>query len=898
MRVVRHVWAGFTRLWRKDRSEQELDRELQHFLEASIEAKLGAGMDREAAERAARLELGSPAAVKDWVRDVGWESRLESVWQDVRYAGRILRRNRGFGAAAIATLALGIGASTAIFSVAYGVTMRPLPYPAPDRLVLLYEARPADGRLEHEVSIAAFHAWRQGAPSIESAALYAKPRTRLLADADGTPLALMSVSPSLFDVLGVRPVLGSGFRPEAEYTRYTDEAVLSFSAWQRLFGGRTDVIGRQLEFRGSGDNYFVRIVGVMPQGFAFAEPADVWRPTLLVELPISPLLRQWRYERAVARLRDGVSVARVRAEVVSISSQLAVDFPKTNAGWTAAVVPLHDAIVGNFGRATWLLMASVVVVLLVACINVAGLVASRAVARERETSVRLALGAGSWRLVRLWVAEAMLLGIAGGALGLTLAWLGVKALLAAAPPGIPRIDAINLDAAVLMLSAGATLIAVAFTSVAPVLVARRRNLTTGLRSASAAAGDPPRSHAARVGVIVAQCAGAAVLVALGILLTRSFNKLVATDLGWNPAAVLSLRASPPMPRELERPWARYVDWSERLVRRLEALPEIERAAITTQIPLSADTYPASVARGRGKGSGEDARWPTVQHNVSDGYFETMAIELLEGRAFNSSDRFDALALVDSKHRPPSGSAIVTESLARSLWPGQSALGQPLWLPNIDGVTWREVVGIVEDIDFHAVGETAGHHVFVPWTQGPTGNPRLVVKGSGNTASLVSIVRGVLQEVEPGTHVDQVVPLDALTSRATAQPRFTSRVAMLFAALALLLAAVGIHGTLAYAVRARTREIGIRVALGASTRDILGRTLAAGLMPAVVGGTIGVAAALAIARMFQNLLFEISPLDPLTLVATAGALGGAALVAAIGPAARAARVDPLAALRTE
>ena len=897
MRALHRFLSGWRALASRTRTEQDLDDELRQFYEASVEAKVAAGMSHDEARRAASAELGSAAAVKDWVRDVGWETRLASVWQDVRYGMRTLRRNPSFAAASAATLALGIGASTAIFSVAYGVSMRPLPYAAPERLVRLFEARPSVGPIDHEVSIAAFDAWRQGAPSIASAALYDKPRTRLLADTDRTPLALMSVSPSFFEVLGVRPVIGPGFGPENAYTRYTREVVLAFGAWQRLFGGRPDVIGRQLEFKGVGDNDIVRIVGVMPADFAFAEPADVWQPTVQVERPIPSLFRQWRYERAVARLREGATIEQVRAEVVSISAQLARNFPKTNAGWSATVVPLHDAIVGKFGRATWLLMASVVVVLLIACANVGGLVASRAIARARETSVRVALGAGSWRLIRLWATEAIILSVGGAAVGLLLAWAGVKGLLAAVPPGIPRLDAIALDGVVLTLAAGATLVAVAFTSLAPLIVARGRDITTGLRSASAA-GDQPRSHVARVSVIVAQCAGAAVLVSVGILLTRSFNNLLATDLGWDAEAVLSLRAAPPMPSGLRRPWARYVDWSDRLVQQLEARPNIELAAITTQIPLSADTYPASVSRGRGKGTGGEVRWPTVQHSITGGYFGVMGIEVLQGRTFDDTDRFDAAALIDSDRRPPVGSAIVTESLARVLWPGETALGKPLWLPNGDNVTWRQVVGVVEDIDFHAVGEPSGHHVFVPWTQYPTGNPRLVVKGSATMAPLISTVRAVLQEVEPGTHVDQVAPLEALTSQATAQPRFTSRVALLFAALALLLAAVGIHGTLAYAVRARTRELGIRVALGASTRHIWARTLRAGVAPAVVGGVIGTAAAFALARMFQSLLFEISPLDPVTLLASGGALVAAAVLAAAGPATRAARVDPLTALRTD
>ena len=900
MSVLHRLARSITAVFRRRQQEAELDAELEEFLQASIDAKLAAGMPKVVAERAARLELGSRAAVKDWVRDVGWETRLESCWQDLRYAARALRRNPAFAGAGIATLALGIGASTAIFSVAYGVVIRPLPFPDPDRLVRLYEARPSEQQLEHEVSVGAFHAWREGAPSIESSAMFAKPSTRFLTDRDGTPLAIMSVSPTLFGVLGVTPHLGPGFKPERDYTRYNadDEGVLSYAAWQRLFGGRPDVVGQQLEFSGVGDNDLVRIVGVMPEGFTFAEPADMWKPTLLVEAPGSRVMRQWRYDRAVARLRPGTSIEQVRAELSAISARLGLQFPDTNAGWSASVESLQDAIVGRFRRAAWLLLAAVGVMLLIACVNVGGLLASRAVARERETAVRVALGAGSWRLLRLWLAEATLLSAVGAATGVLLAWSGVHALRTAAPPGVPRLDAISLDLPVFLIAGASTLLALFTSAMAPLAVARRRDLTNGLRAGAPGSGDTPGRQTARAALVVAQCAGAAALVVLAVLLTRSFNNLLAVDLGWDAEGVLSLKASPPIPRDLRRPWARYVEWSDRLTERLNSVPGIEGAAITTQIPLSADTYPASVARGRGKGGSDDRRWPSVQHNVSNGYFQTMGIALVSGRLFDDSDRFSPTQLVDSAVRPPYGSAVITESLARTLWPGTPAVGQALWLPAIDNVGWRQVVGVVEDIDFHAVAEVPIHHVFVPWTQLPTGNPRLVVKGTGTGAALAPVVRAVLQEVDPGTHVDQVIPLDALVGRATAQSRFTSRLVGLFGALALILAGVGIHGTLAYLVRARARDMGIRVTLGASRRDILVRTLSNGLAPAIVGFLLGTAAAAALARAFGALLFDVSPLDARSLAVGGVTLLLVALAAASGPARSAARVDPLVALRTE
>jgi predicted permease len=771
-----------------------------------------------------------------------WNQRsrpLEGLGQDFRLAFRSLRRRPGFMAAAVATLALGIGASTAIFSVAYGISLRPLPYPRADRLIRVYEASPANGKAREDVSVGAFHEWREGASSIESAALYAKPNTRFLAGGDQQAVRMMSVSPAFFDVVGARPLLGSGFKPEKEYTRYTAdaEAMLSHAAWQRLFGGRPDVVGQQLEFSGVVDNDVYRIVGVMPADFAFDQPVDLWRPTKIVELPVGRLMRNLRSDRAVARLRPDATIDRARAELGAVSARLAREFPASNGGWTVSVESLHESIVGSFGRATWLLLAAVAVVLLVACLNVSALLIARAVSRTRETAVRAAFGAEPWRLLRLWLAEASMLAWLGGGLGVLLAWSGISALKASAPPGIPRLDAIALDLPTLMVAVCSTALAVLIFTVAPLGRAPRTQLVEGLRAGSDGAGDSRSRQLSRSALTLAQCAGAATLVVLAVLLSRSFIKLMAVDLGWDAGGVLSMAVAPPVPRQLPRPWFRLVEVSDRLIARLETTPGIVRAAVTTQVPLSPDAFPSTLARGRGKGSTETTRWPVVQHNVTDGYFDLMDIRLVAGRPFSPSDRFTE-PQVNRTAAAERGVAIVSEQTARAVWPGQSAIGQALWLPDIDGVTWREVVGVVEDIQFHAVGERPALHVFVPWTQMSIGRVRLLVKGTSTGAALAPLVRQVVQEVEPGTRIDQVAALDALISRATAQPRFTTRLVAAFGALALMLAAVGIYGTLSYLVGSRVREIGIRLALGASRSRILSNVLWRGIGPALAGGVLG------------------------------------------------------------
>lgn len=814
---------------------------------------------------------------------------------DLALAVRTLRRRPGFAAAAIATLALGIGASTAIFSVAYGVSLRPLPYPEPDRLIRIYEANPANGKLKEDASEAAFHAWREGAPAIASAALYAKRVTRFLADAERTPLTMSSVSPAFFAVLGVSPLLGEGFKPESAYTPRTasEEVMLSHGAWLRLFGGARDVIGKPVVLAGIGDDDAFRIVGVLPEDSAFDRSVDLWMPSNIPRIPIPRIVRTWRYDQVVARLRPDATIDDARAQLEGVARRLAAEFPAQHGGWTVTIEPLHDSIVGNFARATWMLLAAVAVVLLVACLNVGGLLAARAISRERETAVRFALGAGPWRLLRHWFAEAAVLCAAAAGLGLFVAWSGVALLKAAAPPGIPRLDAIALDTSALLVSLGAALLAVAIFTVAPAAQSRMRP-AGGLRAASVSAGAGRTRQTLRAALTMAQCAGAAALVVVALMLARSFVKLTAVDLGWEPARVLTLNAAPPIPRELRRPWFRLREWSERVVARLEAAPGVEGVAISTHVPLAPQPYLSTVARGRGKGSTDTTRWPGVEHHITDNYFDVMGIRVLEGRRFDAGDRYTEAQMIDSAARPERGPVIVSESTAQALWPGERAIGQALWLPDIDNVSWREVVGVVEDIQFHAVGEQPAMHVFVPWSQYTTTRPRFIVRGTASAA----VVRDAIRSVESGTYIDQVATLDALVASATAQPRFTTRLVSAFGALALLLAAVGIYGTLSYIVGARTREIGVRLALGASRRAIVAIVVRHGVIPAAVGGLTGLAMAAAAVRTFRALLFGVEPVDPASFGAGGAALLLVALVAALGPALRASRVDPASALRAE
>ena len=827
-------------------------------------------------------------------RDLSLGAALRGISDDLRHAARSVRRTPGFAAAAILLIALGIGASTAIFSVVHGVALRPLPYPGADRIIRIYEANPAAGKLREDVSEPAFHEWRTSAPSLATTALLNNVRTQFLEGQHEQPVYTMAVSPAFFDVLGVAPALGAGFRPETEYTAATRrEVVISHSAWQRLYGGDPAAVGRSVRF--ADDDNAHRIAGVMPEGFAFGTPVDFWKPHL-VTLPPGRVTRNWRYDRVIARLADGATIQQARAELETVAARLAREFPSQHGGWTVSVESLQASVVGAFERISWLLLATVTVVLAVTYLNVGGLLVARSVARQRDTAVRAALGAGGWRLVRLRLAEATLLGGSGALLGVLLAWLSVDALKAAAPPGIPRLDEIALDLQTVTVAGAAGLVAVLVFTLAPGRT-RSGDLVSGLRAAAPGAGGTRRWQATRMALTVAQCAGAAALLVLSMLLTRSFIKLTSVDLGWQPNGILSMKVSPPILRAERRPWFRYVEWSDRLVARLESTPGIERAAITTQVPLAPQPYPSVVARGRGKAGGDEGRWPAIRHNVTDGYFDTMLVPLLAGRTFNASDRLSATDL-NGPGTVERGVAIVSESAARTLWPGESAIGKILWLPDIDRVTWREVVGVVADIQFQSVGESPGLHVFVPWTQFSTGNPRLLVRASGDAAAASALVRRVVDDVERGTLIEAIAPLDVLYDAATAQPRFTTQLVAGFGSLALLLAAVGIYGTLSYLVSTRRREIGIRLALGATPSAIMSTVMRRGVAPALAGGLAGLAAAVGVARVFRALLFGIEPIDPISVAAGGTLLALVAAAAAFLPAWRASSVNPSTALRSE
>ena len=879
-------------MFRRTRFDEEMREELQHHLAEREAAYIRDGLTPEEARRRARLDFGNPQVIHEQSRDVWIVRMLDELRRDVAIAARSIRSAPVFAAATIATFALGIGAATAIFSVAYGVAFRPLPYPGADRLVRIYESNTKTSEPKLQVSMGTFQAWRESVPSLESLALFSRgERVAYTAGDNPQPITNMSVSPGFFEVLGARPLIGRTFKPESEYTRRTtNEFVLSYGAWQRLFGGDPNIAGRLFYIREDDDP--IRIVGVMPADFSFENQVDVWRPNI-VELPVARILRAWRYDHVVARLKPGRTLEHLRAELDVVSARLAQEHPATNGGWTAAAEPLRDAIIGGFGRASWLFLAAVGAVLLAACANVAGLLTARSLARTRETGIRITLGAGWGRVARLWMAETFLLAGAGAVAGVTLAWWLVRLLRAAAPPGLPRVEHIAVDWPVLAGATVVTLMAALVCALAPLGTLRRERLAGSLAAGSTRTSDTPTRKRVSAALVAVQAGAALALIVLSLVFGRSFLNLISVDLGWQPARLLALDVSPTMPPNMRRPWFLYTQWADALVSRLEQTPGIARAAVTTSVPFSGRVYAAAIGRGAAVNRTEP-RWPVTLHMVTPRYFEMMGLGLARGRLFTADDRFEERVRIGETPEP-SGVAILSESAARALWPGEDPIGKVFHIPS-QITAPQTVVGIVKDVRFASVIEPPGLEVFLPWAQQPTGNPRLIVQAVEDAAAIAPAVRGALLAENARTGIDRVTPVEALVDRATAPARVTRNLIAGLGLLALVLAGVGVFGGLSMLVAAGARETAVRMALGASPRMTMRAMLLRGLTPVAIGAAGGVMAAALLVHGARGLLYGIARVDAPSLAAGLAVVSLVTALACLIPALRASRTDPLSVLR--
>ncbi len=806
---------------------------------------------------------------------------MESLLRDVTYGARTLLRSPGVSLLAVLTLALGIGANTAIFSVIHAVLLRPLPYPEADRLVFLTEW--SEQVPEMSFSVANLKDLRDRAGSLESLVGYHSAEF-VFSDGAGEPERVRGrrVSSGLVATLGKPPVLGRAFTPEEDQPGAERVALLGEGFWERRFGRDPSVVGRSLSL--SGESFTV--IGVLPRTLHGSwKQVDVFTSLLRLEDTIGGEKNRGNHPGiyVVARLAKGAGVDQARAEVKQVAARLAEEHPNSNARQSMTLEPLQEAFVGDLRPALLTLLGAVLCVLLIACANVANLLLARAAVRTREVAVRQALGAKRSRLMRQLLTESVLLSLCGGMLGVVFAFWGLRLLVASLPDGVPRADEIGLDTPVLLATlAVAVLTGLAF-GLAPAFSLSSTRLSEPMREGGRGSTGPGHRRL-RDGLVMAEVALSLVLLVGAGLLLRSFFRVLQADAGFTAEGVLT--ASVPLPQSRYDTPEKKVQFAERLVEGLRATPGVAAAAFAN--PLLGGWQSSFNVEGRpeplpGQRPSADITRVTPQ------YFATLGVRVLAGRVFTGSDTAEAPRV-----------AMVDETFARTYWPGGSALGGRIKFGDLkNDDPWLEIVGVVAHVKNYGVDEESRVEVYLPYAQSPAGSvPTILLRTAGDPGALAGGLRHALKAADPQIPAYEIRTLVDVVSEGTAPRRLAATLLSVFAGLALLLAAVGIYGVMSYAVAQRTSEIGIRVALGAEREHILGMVLRHGAWMAATGIAVGLVAALALARLLTSLLFQTSATDPPTFGTVPLLLLGVAALACYLPARRATRVDPLVALRYE
>jgi putative ABC transport system permease protein len=805
---------------------------------------------------------------------------MDHLRQDLFYAVRRLIKAPGFTVVAVITLALGIGANTAIFSVVNGVLLQPLPYPEPERLVGVYHT--SEG---HRVVMSGpnFTDVARTATSLENAAAISTGRMILTGEGEPVRLPVAEVSASLFNVLRARPALGRTFNADENTPGKNNLVILSNALWQQRFGSDPNVIGRRIQL----DGVAKEVVGIMPKGFSYPEERQAWLPIEYDENFVSKQRGAW-FLQVVARLKPGIAAEQSAAEVETIGRNLARQYPDSDAEIGMTTFPLREAMVGDIRPAVLVLLGAVGFVLLIACANVANLLLARAAARESEMAVRTALGAGRSRLVRQLLTESVMLAMIGAGFGLLLAVWGVAFLTSLKPEGIPRLENVRVDGIVILFTMGIALVTGVLFGLAPAFTATR-GLSASLKEAGRGAVTNRGGSRVRGALVVAELALAVMLLAGAGLLMRSFVKLQAVDPGFRPEQALSFELTLPDARYAEDP--QRIAFFDQLLPRLRALPGVRAADAVMGLPLSGLNFIISF-QVEGRPPIPPAQQPAMEVRVATpGYFSTVGIPLKRGRGFTEADRAGTPRVV-----------LITESAARQFFPNEDPIGKKIKLgwgrgpgkPRAGG----EVVGIVGDVKEAGLDEPNPPQIYMPFRQWPVGFMSVVLKTATPPTSLADAAREEVYAVDSNLPVSNVRTLDEVVARSISQPRFYMLLLTIFAAVALLLAAIGIFGVLSYAVAQRTREIGIRMALGAQERTVISLVVREAMTLVMLGVVSGTIAALLLSRTMTRMLFSVTPTDPTTFASVAAALLVVALFASYLPARRATRVDPIVALRTE
>ncbi len=891
--MPKRILSLFRNLFRKRAVEQALDDELRSSIEVLTQEKMKQGLSQSVARREALMEIGGIEQVKEGVRAVGAGRFLENLARDIRYSLRQLRRNPGFTAVAVLTLAIGIGATTAIFSVVNGVLLKPLPYSHPGRLVEVGLDLPGINQFNWPLCPADYFTFREQSRTFQDIGLYYTGFGGNIYSANVTGLGrpehvpALGVTDGVLPILGVTPLFGRPFTRADDEPGSSDTLMITYGYWRSKFGGDRSVIGKTTDVDGKPST----IIGVLPQRFRFLDMTD-----LGILLPLRPrTLRGYNYF-AVARLKPGVTLAEASADVARM-------IPMEVRGVPAAQVqlglkwfkesrigpnlqPLKQYIIGDVGKVLWVLVGGIGLVLLIACANVANLLSVRVEGRQQELSIRAALGGSPGRIAGGLLLESLVLAVIGGALGLLFAYGGLRVLIALAPSDLPRLNDIGIDRLVLLFTLGVTMVAgLLFGSMLPLRYAGVR-VGTGLRETGRSVSASRERHRARSALVVIQVGLALVLLVSSGLMIRTFQALTHVQPGFTaPAEVETFHVH--FPPEMIKDPERLVRMDKAILDNIEAIPGVSSADFSGAVPMDAgaESDPLLVKDHMLQGQLPPARksfW------VSPSFFRTMGIPIVAGRDLTWNDILNK--------RPV---AIVSENLAREYWHNPwDALGKQI---GGSPKTWRQIVGVVGNVHDDGTSQKAPTTVYWPITDADVflGQPAFAIRSaSAGTQSLMNEVRRAVWSVDPDLPLYQVHTLDYYYSKSMARTSFTLVMLALAGGMALLLGIVGLYGVIAYSVSQRTHEIGIRIALGADKRDVLKLVVNGGMGLTVIGVGVGVAGAVALTRFLSSLLYGVKPTDPLTFVVVSLVLTGVALLACYIPARRATKADPIVALRYE
>ncbi len=880
--MLAELGRRFLMLLRRRQFDADLEEEMRLHRELRERERIEAGVAPEEARYAARRRFGNDLVLREESRDMwGW-SWLEYFVQDIRFGLRMLARNPGFTAVAVITLALGIGANTAIFSVVNAVLLKPLPYADPDRLAAIWVTEPSGpGGLFPDTG-PDFRDWQAMNHSFEGMSAITIAGATLTGSGEPLQLRGLSVSPNTFQLLGAQPQLGRSFSPDEGPTGRNHVLILSYGLWQSAFGGRENIVGSKVTMDGEAYD----VVGVMPKDLRFP---TVWGRNPQYWTPLTMDAPKWKTERSnhwfwvLARMKKGVTLNQAAAEMVTVSAQLAQQYPQTNTGVSARVKSLHEQLTGNVSEVLWVLFAAVGFLLLIACANVANLLLTKSVGRQREIAVRLAVGAGARRLVRQLLTESVLLFLLGGVAGLGVGMAALRLLLRAAPTGyIPEVISVHLDSRVFGFTFLVAFVTGTLAGLIPALHATRVSFSEMLKESGSAVAA---SHGFSRGLLTAGEIAIALVMLVGAgLATRSLIRLLGVQLGFDPRQVVAGRVSLPDSRYPKKP--QQTAFFRNLLERVQALPGVVSAGAASELPLDGGSNGTVVIEGQ---PAPKDIWssPLVEScTVTPNYFRTMRIPLLGGRDVAETDTPE-MPLV----------AVINETMAHRFWSHQDAVGKRFRHSNPDA-KWIIVIGVVGDVREFGLAEPAIPEAYYPESQDAYSDLVLVVRTGNDPQAQVAAIRNAAHGLDKGLPWYSVQTLSEMVSDSSREKRFVALLLALFAAVALTLASVGIYGVVSYSVSQRTREIGIRMAFGAEVRNVLGMVLREGLRLVIVGVAVGLLGAWALSRYLTSILYAVRATDLATYILAALLMAAVAVLACLVPARRATKVDPMVALRYE